>query len=69
MRTPVYFLFVDLTKAYDTVPRGRLWQVLIDYFPGDLDLVRAIQIMYAGLQVRLAEDNSLPEIDVNIGLK
>uniref|UniRef100_A0A8C5CGF6 Reverse transcriptase domain-containing protein n=1 Tax=Gadus morhua TaxID=8049 RepID=A0A8C5CGF6_GADMO len=43
---PVYMCFVDLEKAYDRVPREKLWEVLWEYGVKG-SLLRAIQSLYS----------------------
>ena len=43
---PVYMCFVDLEKAYDRVPREKLWEVLREYGVRG-SLLRAIQSLYS----------------------
>ena len=43
----IYLAFVDLEKAFDTVPRERLWDALSDpYYAIDPKLIRVIKGMY-----------------------
>lgn len=42
---PVFMCFVDLEKAYDRVPRDKLWDCLREYGV-DGELIRAIQSLY-----------------------
>ena len=42
----LYTAFLDLTKAYDSVPRAKLFEVLRDYYKVDPELVRAIEALY-----------------------
>lgn len=47
--TQVYILFVDLRKAYDSVPREALWIVLLKY--GILPvLVNIIKSLHEGMK-------------------
>uniref|UniRef100_A0A8C5CRJ5 Reverse transcriptase domain-containing protein n=1 Tax=Gadus morhua TaxID=8049 RepID=A0A8C5CRJ5_GADMO len=43
---PVYMCFVDLEKAYDRVPREKLWEVLREYGVRG-SILRAIQSLYS----------------------
>ena len=66
---PVYSCFVDLEKAYDRVPRGKLWSVLQEYGI-DGSLMRAIQSLYTNCSscVRVNGSKSTP-FTVGVGLR
>lgn len=49
-KEPLFAVFVDLSKAYDSISRERLWTVLIDDLNLDVDLVRALKLMYCNLR-------------------
>ena len=67
--TKVFMLFVDLRKAYDSVPRQALWLVLEKYGIPPL-LVRLIQSLHDGMKVEVSVDGTTtPVIEVNNGLK
>ncbi len=46
-------MYVDLSKAYDSVDRGRLWQVLLEELGLPEDLVASLQRLYSDLVVEL----------------
>ena len=47
--TKVYMLFVDLRKAYDSVPRQALWLVLLKYGVPPI-IVNLIQSLHDGMK-------------------
>ena len=61
-RSPLYILFVDLQKAYDTIDRGLLW--LLDELGLDPALVGSLQHLYRDLEVLLADHPDLGPIPV-----
>ena len=65
----VYSCFVDLEKAYDRVPRGKLWSVLQEYGI-DGPLLGAIQSLYTNCSscVRVNGSKSTP-FTVGVGLR
>ena len=67
--TSLYLLFVDLRKAYDSVPREALWKVLGKYgIPPPL--VNIIRSLHEGMKAEVTVDNaSTPEIEVTNGLR
>ena len=67
--TKLYFLFVDLRKASDSVPREALWQVLKKYgFPSTL--VSIIRSLHDGTTAEVTVGGSTtPEIQVTNGLR
>ena len=67
----VYCLFVDLEKAYDSVNRQLLWDVLTQNLPCSPDLVKSLQALYVDLYATLKGDDSaaLQQLFVRIGLK
>ena len=69
MQLPVYFLFIDLAKAYDTVDRSLLWDTLV----GELDipghLVSQLQQLYRHLEIELAGSPQVGHTRVLRGLK
>ena len=67
--TKIFMLFVDLRKAYDSVPRQALWLVLERYGIPPL-LVRLIQSLHDEMKVEVSVDGATtPVIEVNNGLR
>ena len=67
--TPLYVLFVDLRKAYDSIPRLALWILLrkLGVPPTMLDLVRSL---HESMRVRVRAEGGVTEaINVNNGLR
>jgi hypothetical protein len=62
---------VDLTKAYDSVPRDRLWTVLLNELNIDITLVKALKLMYCNLRAEVITNAKLKfdHIAISIGLK
>ena len=67
--TKLYFLFIDLRKAYNSVPREALWQVLKKYgFPSTL--VNIIRSLHDSMKAEVTVGGSTtPEIQVTNGFR
>ena len=67
--TKVYLLFVDLRKAYDSVPREALWVMLRKYSIPPV-MVKLLQSLHDGMQAEVTIDGYVtPEIEVQNGLR
>ena len=68
--TPLYLCFIDLTKAYDSVDRTLLWDVLAR-FGLPLRMPAVIRQFHDGMQacVRLNDGECSDEFDVGQGLR
>ena len=68
-RRPLFACFVDFQKAYDTIPRARLWRKL-ERLGVHARMLRAIQALYADVPmlVRDAPEGSVP-FQSRLGLK
>ena len=60
----VYFAFIDLKKAFDTIPRERLWRVLERENSVRGNLKKAMESMYKN-----NESRSEPDTKIKNGLK
>ena len=68
-RTKAFFLFVDLRKAYDSVPREALWQVLAKLGIPD-PTIQLIKAFHHDMQATIQLDGqTLEPIDVDNGLR
>ena len=68
--TKVFMLFVDLRKAYDSIPCQALWLVLQKYgIPAVM--INLIRLLHDGMkaEVALSGGETTPEIEVNNGLR
>ena len=65
----VFACFVDLEKAYDRIPRIKLWSVLLEYGVNG-QLLRAIKSLYSQseVRIRIGGKKSKP-FQVGIGLR
>ena len=65
----VFMLFVDLKKAYDSIPRQALWLVLQKYgIP--LVIINLIQSLHEGMKAEVSvSGGTTPAIEVNNGLR
>ena len=69
-KKPLYLLFVDFRKAFDTVNRDLLWQKLRDIVGVDGNLIRAIRSLYVGHKARLRLNGELSEFfPIELGVK
>ena len=67
--TTLYLLFIDLRKAYDSIPREALWQVLRKYVIPPT-LVNIIRSLHDGMKTEITMDGATtPEIEVTNGLR
>ncbi len=67
--TKVFMLFIDLRKAYDSIPRQALWQVLRKYGvpPTVVSLLRSL---HQGMKAEVTMDEQVaPEFEVCNGLR
>ena len=64
-----YYSFVDLKKAYDSVPREALWMILQKFgVPGSI--IRLVRSFHQGMSAKIRIEGSLLEqINVNNGLR
>ena len=68
-RAKLYFLFIDLRKAYDSVPRAAMWQALGKLGVPDT-IIELIRSFHQGTQAKLRVNGALlDEIDVTNGLR
>ena len=68
-KTKTYILFVDLRKAYDSVPHQALWQVLLEYGIPPV-VVNLLRSLHDGMKAEVTVDGSvIPEIEVQNGLR
>ena len=68
-QTKQYFIFVDLRKAYDSVPREALWTALRKLGVPDV-LVDIIRSFHSNMKARIKVDGELlEEIEVKNGLR
>ena len=68
-RSDLFMLFVDLCKAYDSIPRQALWLALHKYgIPPHL--IQLIQSLHEGMKAEVAVGGTIcPVIEVNNGLR
>jgi hypothetical protein len=65
----LFMVFIDLTKAYDTVNRALLWKLLARYGIPDR-LIKIIRSMHEGMKAKLNLDVGMSEkIPINNGLR
>ena len=71
MGSTAFLLFIDLSKAYDSIPRDHLWHAFLHTLNIPPDLVKALKLMYCDLYASLWADFSrrFPGIPITIGLK
>ena len=68
-QTKQYLIFVDLRKAYDSVPQEAMWVALRKLGVPDL-LVNIIRSFHTNMEARIRVDGELlEEIEVNNGLR
>ena len=64
-----FLVFIDLKKAYDSVPRSALWKVLKKLGVPDT-MVELIRSFHSGMQAQIRlSDTMLDPIDINNGLR
>jgi len=59
---PVYAVFVDLAKAYDSVVRSKLFEALVADLGVRADLVKALVLMYENVTQQVVVDGELSEV-------
>ena len=68
-KEPLFAMFIDLQKAYDSIPRNKLWTVLIDELHLDEPLVKALKLLYVNLKADVKGVENKDPIAISIGLK
>ncbi len=67
--TQVFMLFIDLRKAYDSIPRQALWQVLRKYGVPPI-MVSLLRSLHEGMKAEVTMDEQVaPEFEVCNGLR
>jgi hypothetical protein len=67
---PTYILFIDCEKAFDRVPRGKLWNIMKNKgFPEHI--VKTVQSLYINTRIKIDKRTSVSnkEIHINQGVK
>ena len=65
----VYWAFLDLEKAYDTIDRHGIWQMLRVYEVGE-KLLKAVQSCYIDSRACVRVENDVSELfPINVGLR
>ncbi len=68
-KTKMFMLFVDLRKAYDSVPRKVLWSALERYGVPD-SLLMIVRSLHDGMQAQVAVDGQVaPMFEVRNGFR
>jgi hypothetical protein len=68
-RSPLAMAFIDLAKAYDTINRTALWQVLA-YYGVDHHIISLLRDLHTGTQAAVRLDGTLGEwFDVTSGVR
>ena len=67
---PIHLCFVDLQKAYDTVNRGALWEILSRSFNIPEKLIRIIKTLHSGTTGLVRSDGKMSEeFPIRVGVK
>jgi hypothetical protein len=66
LKENLFCLFIDLAKAYDSIPRDKLWAALLDELNLDKDLVSALKLLYVDLKARVRGDPLMTSRVINI---
>ena len=67
---PIHLCFVDLQKAYDTVNRGVLWEILSRSFNIPEKLIRIIKALHSGTSGLVRSDGKMSEkFPIRVGVK
>jgi hypothetical protein len=67
---PTYISFTDYEKAFDRVPRGKLWNIMKNKgFPDHI--IKAVQSLYINARIKIDEGTSVSskETHINQGVK
>ena len=66
----LFLLFIDLSKAFDSVNRQRLWRLLSDKLRAPSHFVHMLMRMHSGMQTRVLHSGSLgPPIPMRTGVR
>lgn len=65
----LYIVFVDLTKAFDTVPRELLWKILLKYGVPE-KFLNMIKLFHSGMEAKVSMNNiESSAFPVEVGVK
>ena len=66
----VYMVFIDLEKAFDTVPRSKLWEALKDLiYRASPSLIRDIKTLYKDCSSAVRSQGTEKWFRVNSGVR
>ena len=69
-KEPLWIAFIDIKKAYDSLPRAALFEILRKFYKVDEGLVRAIEALYTyNIGVVVLDGHTSVPFSLNTGVK
>ena len=69
-RIPLFLVFVDLAKAYDTVDRETLWCIMKEHYAIPEQIVNVLKAIHTGNIAKIKMDGDLSDsFDIDVGVR